>query len=72
MTSQTLHLIPARHRDAAGKPTTTVASCGTILGSYYAKAKSTANETEVTCKRCLKTIETGSAATGILAGRGGR
>lgn len=37
-------------------------ACGTISSTVSTVVD------EVTCKRCLKTIETGSAATGYLAG----
>jgi hypothetical protein len=49
------------YRRASLGPGTT-AACGTVTSSM------TADPAEVTCKRCLKTIETGSAESGYLAG----
>ena len=42
---------------------TCIQACGTLV---Y-KGKTTTNPSQVTCKRCLKTLVTGSAITGKLA-----
>lgn len=56
MSNRSIHY----RRASLGEGTT--AACGTITSSM------TSDPAEVTCKRCLKTIETGSAESGYLAG----
>lgn len=59
MTSQSIHY----NRHLIERPASKTGACGTISSSQ------TATAAEVTCRRCLKTLETGSALTGKLAGR---
>jgi hypothetical protein len=67
MTNSSPAIHYSRHLDTNAE--TRIGACGTVAARTDEGRALTANKAEVTCRRCLKTIETGSADTGILAGR---